>query len=84
MTYRVFIGAWNNGEPEWAHLDVGSLPWNDAKTVMLQHLARFQDDECGHCRDDAAKEFVRLQAAAPGDFEACVDGEDYVIVQEGT
>lgn len=81
--YRVFVGLWDDGDPEWTHVDVRGLTWGRAVTKLATSLEAFKDDTCETCRDDAAAELGRLISTAPGRFEASVDGEDYLIVPDG-
>lgn len=85
-SYRVFIGDWSSlsegAEPDWVHHDKPGLSWEEAQTFLNERLAGFETDDCEFCRADAAQERERLMKAQPGQFEAEVDGDDYVIIDE--
>lgn len=80
--YRVFIGMWDEGEPGWTRLDVAGLSWEDARKLLAEHLGKFEDDDCEVCKTDAKEELSRLTSASAGKFEAAVDGEDYLILDD--
>lgn len=80
--FRVFIGSWDDGDPDWTGFDVGGLWWEEARALLAVSLERWRNDSCEFCRDQAATELARLQAAAPGRFEAEVEGDDYLIIEE--
>lgn len=80
MTYRVFVGMWDEVEPGWVHVDVAGLSWDAARSLLADHLNQYKDDDCEHCRSVAGEALARLQAAKPGAFEADVDGDDYLIL----
>jgi hypothetical protein len=83
MRFRVFIGGWCEGDPDWTSLDVGGLPWDEAVRLMAEHLASYKDfEDCDQCRADAREGLERLASSAPGAFEAQVDGDDYLILVE--
>lgn len=85
MTYRVFIGMWDDGDPAWTHVDLRGLDWNSAKQEMVRRLQRWRDEirqDCQHCCEAAQQDLDRLKDAAPGRFEASADGDDYLILPE--
>lgn len=84
MSYRIFIGDWGDdgSAPDWVNVDVRGLSWDAARQQLLEWFAAFENDTCEDCRDDAASGRDRLMNAPPGTFEAQVDGNDYVIIDE--
>jgi hypothetical protein len=80
MRYRAFVGMWDDGKPEWSHVDVVSDNWAHACELLADKLRGFEDYGCDFCRDQARGELARLMAEAPGKFEGEVDGTDYLIM----
>lgn len=80
--YRVFVGGWCDGDPEWTIIDETQLTWDAAKNRMGKLLSAFENDSCEFCRDDAVMGLRRLDDAEPGLFEAFVEGDDYIIAPE--
>ena len=82
MKYRVFIGSYDEGDPDYVSVDQQGLTWNAAKKLMSHYLRNFKDDTCNTCREQAAEELRRLLNTKPGSFKAFVDGDDYLIMVE--
>lgn len=83
MWCDVFIGDGSDlkNNPDWVHYrSVFPMPWDAAKALLLQRFDAFRDDECETCRADAAEAAARLREAEPGNFEANIDGDDYMIL----
>ena len=82
MMYRVFIGMWDDGEPDYTHLDQRALSWDEAKQLLADRLRRWETDTCEDCKKHAAEELARLLLAEPGRFDADVEGDDYLILED--
>jgi hypothetical protein len=83
VTYRAFIGFWNDDdEPDWIILDVRGLSWDAARNLIANKLRARENDECDICRSQASQELTRLRSSEPGLFEADVEGDDYIIMPE--
>ena len=82
MTYTVFVGSWDDGDPDYTHHRISGLTWEAAREKLAERLAIFKDDICESCRADAAEATARLQTADPGSFHDCIDGDDYMIIPE--
>ena len=81
-TWRVFIGMWEDGEPEWAHLNQTFGNYCDARAVLDHRLARWATDSCEDCVRQAASEHARLLALPEGaEFAGEVEGEDYLLIR---
>ena len=81
MSYRVFIGMWDDGDPDWTHLDQRNLSWDQAKELLAGRLQSWESDTCEDCKKQAAEELARLRLASPGRFDANVEGDDYLILE---
>jgi hypothetical protein len=78
--YLVFIGDGSTmDDPDWSTLEVRTDSWDIAKLLLLKKLDAFKDDDCETCRENAAQAAAKLRDAKPGNFEAEVDGDDYMI-----
>ena len=83
MTYRVFIGLWEDDEDhDWVATDIRGLSWEDARSRLSDHLSGYLNDDWEFVRKDAEDELEKLRYATPGRFEADVDGTDYLIIPE--
>ena len=75
---RVLIGI----DGDWNHVDARNLSWIDARDLLAEHLRGLLSDDCAYCAAMATEELERLERAAPGRFEAEVDGQDYLILED--
>lgn len=83
LTYRVFIGMWDDGDPDWTHFDESGLTWEAARDLLAMKLKSWENDTCEDCRADAADDLARLMKLDPGQpFEGGVEGDDYLILVE--
>lgn len=81
--YKVFIGGWvEKDEPDWITFKADNLTWSEAQNKLAEKLAAYRDDNCDVCRDQAKEELTRFMAAEPGRFEAEVEGDDYMIMED--
>lgn len=80
MTYTVFIGLWDEPEPDFTILRLDGLSWDEAREKISESLSAFKDDECEVCREHAQSALDLLGRAQSGRFAACVDGNDYLIM----
>jgi len=85
MTYRIFIGGWDDPDGEehdYVKLDKRGLDWNMAVMELAVRLDEFSDFECDQCRQDAIDGVFTLTTMLPGRFHTMVDGDDYLIIPE--
>lgn len=87
MTWRVFVGQWNDGAPEWAHLDERGLTWEQARDRLIPELEAIRkdmQDVCDACAGRAAAGIERLRSGPPDtELPECeVDGEDYLLLRQ--
>lgn len=84
VQFRVVAGRWPDDDvdnPDWVYVDKTVTSWDEARDELATRFRAFQDDSCPVCVRDAAKALAELEAAEPGrPFEACVEGDDYVIL----
>lgn len=79
--WRVFIGSWDDGEPEWQHLNE-LCGYSEGRLKLADSLQGFLHDECSDCRDRGLTEGVRLaKMPLSSEFAGSVDGEDYLLIR---
>lgn len=83
-TWRIFIGDWNDGTPEWEGSVVqAGLTWEQARDQLAERFNAFKDDHCPPCQTAGTAEAANLAAHQPDTpFFGYVDGDDYVIVPD--
>lgn len=79
--WRVFIGWWDDGEPDAAFVDQ-RMTWADAHKFMVDRFERWLDDDCPPCVENARNQLPALRALEPGtEWVGEVEGDDYLITQ---
>lgn len=82
-TYTVFIGGWNGeDDPDRIIFRARRLSWDEARSRMSKLMTGFEGDICEVCAHDAKEALDRLRVAEPGRFEAEIDGDDYLILED--
>jgi hypothetical protein len=83
MTWRGFIGADLEPNPDWVHHDHIFSEWHDAWHWMIGMLKAWENDDCADCREDAEGELGSL-LNQPDDTEWIgeVEGDTYAIVRQ--
>ena len=83
--HRVFIGFWDDGEPDWTVIDEIYDSWEAACDRVKGYLIMYANDECDECRQNAIDGIAKLETTFPGtEFECEIDGDDVMIMKDGS
>jgi diadenosine tetraphosphatase ApaH/serine/threonine PP2A family protein phosphatase len=80
--WRLFIGMWDDGDPDWAHLNETTEDYNQARAALIERYIRWRSDSCSDCVAAAAGDEEWLaELPAEAEFVGEVDGEDYLLIR---